>query len=253
MPLSYVAPLIGFALTAVPILAGTEYLHRPTFTRLLREKLGAPDLVAIDRYYSLDPRSRVMVFEHEGHISGLVAFDGARAGQGLKSVLGAEEGQLGEQEGVIEEIGFEKQSPRGTQSEREGLRKRSVRSSTDAITRSNGSLVQIRHLDVDIVVRRAGVATELLVAVLDHAFGISPCPGSKDILKPAEKVVLLTNPLSPGGEKLLRKCGFVPVGQGEAEDWVKAEKVGLFGWKGRWLGVSRSEWRAKREVLFAKK
>ena len=69
LPLSYIAPLIGFAIAAIPILGGAEYIHRPVFTRLLRETLGAPDLVAIERYYSLDPRSQILVFPHNGQIS----------------------------------------------------------------------------------------------------------------------------------------------------------------------------------------
>lgn len=256
-PLSYISPLMGFALIALPILAGTEYLHRPIFTRFLRETMGAPDMIAMERYYSLDPKSRVMVFEHKGEISGVVAVDGVRAGQSLGSVLGAEEGQLGEKEGVLEGVGFKKQ---GSKVERtlegkqtDGLRKRNVKSGENGTTKkSNPQLVQIRHLTVDIPVRRAGVGTELLVSALDHAFGIATLPGSKGVSNPAEKVIVLTNPLSPGGEKVLRKCGFTSVAESETEDWPRAEKVGLLGWTGRWMGVSRSEWEAKREVIFAK-
>ena len=265
LPLSYVSPLIGFAIAAIPILAGAEYLHRPVFTRLLRETLGAPDLVAMERYYSLDPRSQIMVFEHKGQVSGVVAIDGARAGVQLGSVLGAEEGQLGEKEGVIEDIGLEKKGTRARekviqqqqqqpppQDQREGLRKRTVRSGETPSARRHVDVVQLRHLDVDLPVRRAGVATELLVAALDHAFGISPrTPDAKSSETAADKVVALTNPLAPGGERLLTKFGFVPISESESAHWQPAQKVGLLRWKGRWLGVSKSAWEVKRERLFA--
>ena len=184
---------------------------------------------------------------------GLVAVDGARAGEGLGSVLGAEEGQMGEGEGVVEKVGIEKREARRGEPSREGLRKRDIkRSDTDSADKTKPNLVQIRHLDVDIPVRRAGVATELLVVALDHAFDIARLtPGSKNVSDPAEKVVVLTNPLSPGGERLLKKCAFRLVAESQAAGWPRPEKVGLFGWKGRWLELSRTQWKVRREVLLA--
>lgn len=235
IPLSYVSPLMGFAISALPILGITEYLHRPSFTRLMRKTIGAPDMITIERFYSLDPKSRVIVFEHKGEVVGVIAVDGARAGRDLGSVLGSEEGEMG---GMIEQIGYEKQDAGAKAS----LRRRNVKTTAEG----SAGLVQIRHLVVDIPVRRAGIATELLVSALDQAFALTAMEGARS----AERVVVLADPLSPGGEKVFRKCGFVPVPDDQMESWKRPEEVGLMRWRGRWLGLSRGDWVKRRETLF---
>jgi GNAT superfamily N-acetyltransferase len=59
------------------------------------------------------------------------------------------------------------------------------------------NIVQIRHLDVDQAVRKAGIATEMLAAALDHAFDIAPLG---QVPTAADKVIILSNSFAPGGE-----------------------------------------------------
>jgi hypothetical protein len=40
--------------------------------------------------HHLDPKSVIIVFDHNGEISGVIAIDGKKAGEVLGSVLGAE-------------------------------------------------------------------------------------------------------------------------------------------------------------------
>lgn len=233
---TYLSPIIGLSITALPIMGIIEYIHRPSFTRNMRETIGAIDMVAIDRYYGLDEKSKVIVFEHKGEVSGVVALDGMRGGEELGTVLGAEEGELGD-EGVLKE-GFGREG---------SLKKRKMigegKGETDDV------LVQIRHLDVDGPLRASGVITELVAAALDHAFGVNPLGGP--ISQPASQVIYLTNPLTPGGEKELKRCGFVSATN--STHWASPKNVGLLGWKGRWLQVDREQWTIRRAELYAKR
>lgn len=237
------APLMGFAFVIVPIVGFAEWYHRPIWTRLLREMVGAPDMVAIDAYYHLDPKSAMIVFDHNGEVSGVIAIDGKKAGEVLGSVLGAEEKQKGDVT-VMDKAGLSvKQAP----TKKEGLRQRGKK---DKEGGAASNIVQIRHLDVDHPVRKKGIATELLATALDHAFGIAPLGQAPT---PADKVVILSNPFTPGGEKLFKKFGFTPVSAEESKDWSQPEAVGLFKWKGRWLSVDRGEWAARRTAILSKK
>lgn len=229
--LTKVAPLMGFALVMVPIVGFAEYWHRPTWTRLLRETVGAPDMVAIDAFYHLDPKSAMIVFEHNNEVSGVVAIDGKKPGEELGSVLGAEEKQKGDIS-VMEKSGLG-----GAKSNKSGLRQRGKKDAA----RSN--IVQIRHLDVDHPLRRQGVATELLAAALDHAFNIAPLGSAP---APAETVIILSNPFTPGGEKLLKKFGFTV---SASNDWPQPKSVGLLQWKGRYFELSRTEWASRRDAI----
>jgi RimJ/RimL family protein N-acetyltransferase len=112
------------------------------------------------------------------------------------------------------------------------------------------NIVQIRHLDVDQAVRKAGIATEMLAAALDHAFDIAPLG---QVPTAADKVIILSNSFAPGGEKLFKKFGFTPVSAEESKDWSQPEAVGLFKWKGRWLAVTRGDWTARRAEVLSKK
>ncbi|ORY34774.1 hypothetical protein BCR39DRAFT_596661 [Naematelia encephala] len=226
-PLTYLSPLIGFAAVALPLMFIPEYLHRPIFTRLMRETLGAPDVVALPKFYALDERSKIIVLEHEKEVQGVVCLDGRRAGEDLGTVLGAEEGDLGDK-GVIESAGV------GTQ---KGGRK------TVATLGANPGVVEIRHLDVDIPLRQAGVTMELLAAALDHAFCVKPFSNAK--FSPTTKVIYRTNPFVTD-EEAFRRCGFVT----SAGPWSEAIGVGLFNWKGRWLEVTPAVWDAKRSNVY---
>ena len=198
--------------------------------------MGSPDIVALEKFYSLSPRSGVWVFEHSGEIVGVVAVDGAKAGEALGSVLGAEEGQKGDMT-VIDGL-MDRQD--GTL-RREGLRKRLASTKTDG---DGDGLVQIRHLDVDHQVRRSGVGMELLATALDHAFGLES--GSKR----ARRVILLSNPSVPRGA-LFAKCGFSACGEDESRKYEKPEVVGLVRAQGRWMGLDHDVWVRRRDEIFA--
>ncbi|TYJ57886.1 hypothetical protein B9479_001496 [Cryptococcus floricola] len=239
-PLSYIYPLVGPALALLPLLASIEYLQRPAFTARLRKTIGSLDMIKPSVYYA-PAQSGVWVFEHEGSVVGAVCLDaGEQALEKLNSVLGEEDGQVTGEKGVVGEL-----VPKKAESNA-GLRKRPTVSATKNETRP--VIARIRHLDVDQPYRKSGVGSELLLIALDHAFDVSvqsPCR--------IEKVYVYTNPMSVDGDKLLIKCGFVPVTKGEAgADWEDSEKIGLFGWKGRWMSVSRDRWLEKRTEILAK-
>lgn len=214
--LSYLAPLIGFGLSALPALAVVEYLHRAPFTAKMRATLGAADMVLPQRYY--DPRAgsgHLLVLEHEGDIVGAIAIDlSIRAGQQLDSVLGDEEGQQGPNVSALQSLNQ--------------LKGKAV----------HGDVIQIRHLDVDIPFRKAGVAKELLLAGLDVAFESSST---------ANEAIVLTSPFTPGGNRLWRSLGFKRI-EGRS-DWALPATVGLLGWSEEWWAISRERWSESRKAI----
>jgi hypothetical protein len=256
-PLTYPLPLIGFALAALPFMGLVEYLQRPHFTRHMRKVIGAPDLVAPQRFYSLDPRSKVIVFEHNSEVGGVICLDGHYAAEELGTVLGAEEGQLGE-EGVLEGagVGIEKAAAvAGRQSTRSKAQV-AVSASAPSSASKYPDTVQIRHLDVDHPLRRAGVPAELIAAGLDHAFAVQPfdAPAADAAGSPAvgaARVIVLTNPLTSWEEIAFLHCGFSLVAPSRAAQWAQAPSAGLLKWTGDWLFITREQWSVKREELFA--
>ena len=239
----------------------------------MRGTLGAPDLVALDKYYAptatasvsasakqaaVNPLSGVWVFQHKGEVVGVVALDARRAGRELGSVLGEDEGEMG-QEGVVDGL-LDRSSSSGSGSTgsskgkgREGLRKRTTTTPAakgDTTTGEKGT-AQLRHLVVDIPVRRHRVGLELLVHALDKAFGFTEDGRSSNT--GIERVVVLTNPFTPGGERILNKCGFLPLAPESVSGWAAPPKLGLLGWQGRWMGVSRETWAEKRGGIFDRK
>ena len=236
----------------------------------MRGTLGAPDLVALDKYYAPTASASVLagnalsgvwVFQHKGEVVGVVALDARRAGRELGSVLGEDEGEMG-QEGVVDGL-LDRSSSSGSGSAaggsskgkgREGLRKRTTTTPAaakgDTTTGEKGT-AQLRHLVVDIPVRRHRVGLELLVHALDKAFGFTEDGRSSNT--GIERVVVLTNPFTPGGERILYKCGFVPLAPESVSGWAAPPKLGLLGWQGRWMGVSRETWAEKRGGIFDRK
>jgi GNAT superfamily N-acetyltransferase len=230
-PLSSVSLLMGFAIVALPFLVTVEYLHRPTFTRLMRKTLGAPDLVAIERYYGQEKGSGCLVFDRKGEVGGVICWDGSRGGMDLGTVLGAEEGEVKEEDGMADAI-LTRNTPTGVGSRvrNEGLRQRKGKG------KDSSGVVEIRHLDVDHPYRNKGIATELLYAALEETFGRDS----------TEMVVVQTNPMAVEG--LFTKFGFVPA----TDAYPRLETVGLLGWQGRWLQVDRQAWDSKRLTIFSK-
>lgn len=200
------APLIGPALLALPILAATEYLQRWPFLARMRSAVGAVDLVQMESYY---PAS-AWVFEHRGEIAGVITLDTRRPGLEVDTLLGGSEGEITQRPvdfEVVEKAGF----------------------------------AEIRHLAVDAQLRRYGIASELVAAALDAAFG-----GTGDTA--ISRVVVLTSPFSAGGEGVWAKCGFVPVSP-EA-GWRRDPGIGMLARKGRWMAVERGQWAvARRRVM----
>ncbi|EIW71572.1 hypothetical protein TREMEDRAFT_27301 [Tremella mesenterica DSM 1558] len=258
IPLSTIYPLVGPALVALPILGVVEYLHRPIFTKLLRTTIGAPDLVSPSRYYSQQtnnvfPRGS-WVFIHKSEIVGCIMLDHKYPGQSLGTVLGEDDGILGEK-GILDQVLLSSDKDQKSKSSGKSVKSdktTSRRSSKQGVEESEmeGRVVQIRHLDVDLPFRRHKIGTELLAHSLDQK--------GKDISKKENgesemMVIVFTNPFTPGGEKFWRKAGFRPLSDVQTEGWERSEKVGLFGWRGRWMGIRRVEWEERRKTIFDKR
>ncbi|WVQ79374.1 hypothetical protein IAT38_001471 [Cryptococcus sp. DSM 104549] len=253
-PLTYITPLIGPCLAFLPLMGIVEYLHRPGFTAALRKTIGAVDMVNPGEYYGAGSGgSGLWVFQHKGEVIGTLALDTKSPGEALGSVLGAEEGQMGDKK-VVDQLLKDKVLAE-KQERREGLRKRVAGKNTASAkdgTRPavGGKVAQIRHFDVDQPLRGSGVGSELLLTALDHAFSHSPSsPSSTSI----DRVIVHTNPLGPN-ERLFERYGFTPVSKEEVEEggWEVRGKVGLLGWEGRWLVVERGVWAERREVVLSK-
>jgi hypothetical protein len=132
----------------------------------MRKVLGAEDMVDPIRYYGEGLR----VLQHDGEVVGVLALDTtAKAAKQLDSVLGAEEGQQGEQ--LVAPV----------------------------VEKGKGQVIHIRHLDVDFASRRAGIAKELLLAGLDSAFETNP---------QIKTAVVMGSPFTPGGDAIWRSLGF---------------------------------------------
>ena len=269
VPLSSFAPFIGFSFAAIPILILVEYFHRPIFTGLLRTTIGARDMLDLKRYYlghqddhesketsgpsAARGPSGIWVFEHKSEVVGVVCLDGRNSGVGLKTVLGNEEGQVVEDQVEALEVAQD-QNGKNTTSERDGLRRRLGKGTVegdDVDNRATGipGMVQIRHLDVDHPYRRHGIATDLLISALDHAFALETIPESLNDHTTVHQVMVLTNPLSPGHDRVFTKCGFKPSSTTQAGSLAQPQPLGMMKWRGRWLGISREEWVHQRDTL----
>ncbi|KAL1411096.1 hypothetical protein Q8F55_002046 [Vanrija albida] len=224
VPGSSLAPLIGFAMVALPLLGAVEWAHRGPFTARLRSVIGARDLVTAAQYYASP--SRFYVFEHRGEVRGALALDAAHAGVAVPSVLGDEEGEVAEDKALLRRKGEKK--------EQEATR-----------------LAEIRHLDIDAPVRRKGVATELVATALDHAFGVAGLHADSPAAKPGSiaKVVVLTSPFTPGGDAFWQKLGFAPVPAAESAGWRVDAPLGLLKQSGHWLAIDAPTWARTREAL----
>ncbi|RXK41804.1 hypothetical protein M231_00803 [Tremella mesenterica] len=212
------------------------------------------------------------VFIHKSEIVGCIMLDDKYPGQSLGTVLGEDDGILGEK-GILDQVLLSsdkdqksKSSGKSGKSDMAALR----RSSKQGVEESEmeGRVVQIRHLDVDLPFRRHKIGTELLAHSLDQVFGFDQTDSSstegrdtkkdKEISKKKDvesemMVIVFTNPFTPGGEKFWRKAGFRPLSDIQTEGWERSEKVGLFGWRGRWMGLKRVEWEERRKTIFDKR
>ena len=224
---TYVAPLIGPALTTLPVLATIEYLQRWPFLARMRQVVGSIDVLDLPAFYG----SSAWVFEHNGEVRGFVALDSTRAGEAIQSVLGGSDGEVATPGSVdVTKVSTTPAASKSSSSSLSG----SAKASTDSST------AEIRHLTVDAPLRKFGIGTELVAAALDAAF--SPTSST-------QRVVVLTSPYTPGGERVFTKCGFAGIEADKA--WREPEPLGLLKLKGRWLGVSRDVWAKKRGEIFA--
>ncbi|KAK8849612.1 hypothetical protein IAR55_004947 [Kwoniella newhampshirensis] len=270
-PLSFLPLLIGPCLVLLPTLGIVEYLHRPTFTSLMRKTIGSVDLISPSVYYpttttssSPSSSSGAWVFSHNEEIVGIVCVDCERGGEKLDTVLGDEEGQLAKK-GLLDDILTKKDKiddRKKIKSENGGLRKRISKSTTTSPTSTSEcsrKVAHIRHLDVDTPYRGVGVGTELLTIGLDHAFKVSstiastPKRGKNDAAHGIEQVVVQTNPFSPDRERLFLKAGFQPIPPSEQDPLPPVGKLGVLRWRGRWLSINRVTWLSKREEIFARR
>lgn len=177
--ITFLKPFMGFATVMVPILGVSEYVHRPIWTKLLRDTIGSPDLIAPNTFYKLDDRSTFLVYEHKDEVQGVIAVDGRHGGAVLGSILGANEKEVSEK-GVLDKH-FRKTTGRG------------------------GRTVQIRHFDVDHPLRRHGIGKALVVSALDAVFDQDPdC-----------RVIAYVPGWAQGGG-VLKSCGFRQFGCGAA-------------------------------------
>ncbi|WOO81403.1 uncharacterized protein LOC62_03G004931 [Vanrija pseudolonga] len=231
IPGSSMAPVIGFAMVALPVLGIVEWLHRGPFTGRLRGVIGARDLVQAESYYTSP--SRFYVFEHKGEVRGELALDARHPTAVVPTVLGAEEGEVSQDKNVLRQRGKKDKKDEGG---------------------AAAGLAEIRHLDIDSPVRRKGVATELVATALDHAFGIAGLDGSPAAKAGAiTRVVVLTSPFTPGGDKFWTKLGFSPVPASESAGWRVDGPLGLLKQSGHWLAVDAATWTRKRDELAAPK
>lgn len=227
---SSMAPVIGFAMVALPVLGIVEWLHRGPFTSRLRGVIGAKDLVQAESYYSSP--SRLFVFEHKGEVRGELGLDARHPTAVVPSVLGDDEGQVSDDKNVLRQRGKKDKKDEGAAS----------------------GLAEIRHLDIESPLRRKGVATELVATALDHAFGIAGLDGSPAAKAGAiTRVVVLTSPFTPGGDKFWTKLGFSPVPSSDSAGWRVDGPLGLLKQSGHWIAVDAATWTRKRDELAAPK
>lgn len=223
------APLIGIALVGLPFLGGVEYLQRWPFTARMRSTVGAVDIVDCERYYD-GKLGRIMVFEHNKEVSGVLALDMRNPGKAMSSILGADEGDVAAPDSV------ELLTPR----ESDKKSKSKIKAKANE-TNSEMELAEIRHLSVDAGVRRFGIGTELVATALDYAFSVAT----------VKRVIVLTSPFTPGKNRIWDKTGFKPVPR--ENGWRESEPLGLFNWTGVWMAVDRESWEEKRAIIFGGK
>ncbi|WWC95770.1 hypothetical protein V866_002636 [Kwoniella sp. B9012] len=237
--ISWFTALIGPCLASLPILGLVEYIQRPHFIGLLRRTMGQSDLVKFDGYCS-EGKSKGWVFVHNDQIVGTILVDTQNPGKKLVSVLGDEEGQINEDKQLLENENKEK-------SNNTNLRKRKSTGTSSNTTSSNG-IVQIRHLAVDSPYRQSSIPLDLLIEALDQFF----------LVQDQNKVIIeLGYFCSKEIVDALNKVGFVKSTskqvEGSDSKLEEPESIGLIGWKGYWMILSKEVYESKKEVIVGKK
>ncbi|WVQ66124.1 uncharacterized protein L199_004302 [Kwoniella botswanensis] len=238
--ISWFTALIGPCLASLPILGLVEYIQRPHFIGLLRRTMGQSDLVKFDGYCS-EGKSKGWVFVHNDQIVGTILVDSQHPGKKLVSVLGDEEGQINEDKQLLEN------KENKEKSNNLNLRKRKS-TGTSINTTSDKGIVQIRHLAVDSPYRQSSIPLDLLIEALDQSFSVSN----------RNKVIIeLGYFCSKEIIDALKKVGFVKSTskqvEGSDSKLEEPESIGLMGWKGYWMILSKEVYEVNKEAIVGKK
>ncbi|KAK6908534.1 hypothetical protein L486_01814 [Kwoniella mangroviensis CBS 10435] len=238
--ISWFTALIGPCLASLPILGLVEYIQRPHFIALLRRTMGKSDLVKFDGYCS-EGKSKGWVFVHNDQIVGTILVDIQKPGKKLVSVLGDEEGQVNLDKQLLEN-GENKEK-----STNPNLRKRKS-TGVSVNTTSNNGIVQIRHLAVDSPYRQSSIPLDLLIEALDQSFNVQN--QNKVIIKLG---YFCSNEII----NALKKVGFVKLTSQQVKGFEfkleVPESIGLLGWKGCWMIVSKEVYEVKKEGIVVRK
>jgi len=97
----------------------------------------------------------------------------------------------------------------------------------------------IRHFHVDEPYNTTGVESDLLANALSRAFNATSAPQP-------DKVQAVSSALDPYKVAALRIAGFRPASHVDGDEPLEW-KVGTYGWKNRWVEITREEWEAKRK------
>lgn len=115
----------------------------------------------------------------------------------------------------------------------------SSRAASKAKVGATAETAIIRHFFVEEQYRVADVQSDLLEFVVSRAFTAKSSP------RP-HRVRIVSSDLESYKVIALRAAKFRPVSKWDG-DGPQAWKVGVFGWRSRWVEFTRDEWNAKKE------
>jgi GNAT superfamily N-acetyltransferase len=241
----YAQYAIGPCIILLPTLSGIEWLQKPSFNTKLKAAVAGWRQGFLEEYYAPDVNamSGAWVFEHKDTIAGVVMLDSRNAGQDISKIVPSSSGDSTGDASAVKEGWME------------GLRNRAKAQPVGDYEAPKTA--EIRHLAVLSPYRRNGVATELLGAALDMAFGLAPGDNeAHDTGKQAtvSRVIAMSSAFTPGGDAIWEKMGFVAVPPPvlRQELWREDEAVGLNFWQGHWVMVDRESWLKARENLYSR-
>lgn len=111
----------------------------------------------------------------------------------------------------------------------------------------------IRHLVVDLPEGqgRREIATELARLALDKMLVASEGDEKSGVENTVDKVVVLTDPFALEGDRFYKELTFAPLPDTQVARYGEIEKLGLLKMSGRWLGLTKGKWAAKRRSMAA--
>ncbi|KLT46244.1 hypothetical protein CC85DRAFT_239568 [Cutaneotrichosporon oleaginosum] len=246
--LGYAQYCIGPCIVLLPTLAAIDWLQKPSFITKLKAAVAGWNKGFVEEYYAPDVNamSGAWVFEHKDTIAGVVLLDARNAGQEISKLVPSAPASASASSGEASWM---------QEGWMEGLRQRAKAQPLSDYEAPKTA--EIRHLNVLAPYRKHGVATELLGAALDMAFGLAPGDNeAHDTGKQATvaRVIAMASPFTPGGDALWEKMGFVavPPPMLRQELWREDEAVGLNFWQGHWVMVDREAWLKAREGLYSR-